>query len=75
MPRLPRVSGRRLIRALERAGFYRERMQGDHVFMYNPTTDQTATGVDTPDTLSPGTIKSVLRQAGLSVEELVVLLK
>jgi predicted RNA binding protein YcfA (HicA-like mRNA interferase family) len=64
-----------LIRALERAGFYRERMQGDHVFMYNPETDRTATALDTPDTLSPGTIKSILREAGLFVEQFIALLK
>jgi predicted RNA binding protein YcfA (HicA-like mRNA interferase family) len=43
--------------------------------MYNPETDRTATALDTPDALSPGTIKSILRQAGLSVEDLIRLLR
>jgi len=70
LPKLPRVSGRRLIRALERSGCSRLRTVGDHAIMYSPKTDWTLSVPDTPKTLPVGTIASILRQAGLTGDEL-----
>jgi predicted RNA binding protein YcfA (HicA-like mRNA interferase family) len=75
LPRLPRVSGRRLERALRRAGFVALRGEGDHVFLHHPDTGRTATIVSTPKDLPVGTVASILRQAGLSAEDLRKLLR
>ena len=75
MPKLPRISGRKLERALRRAGFVRIRTVGDHVTMYNAETGRTATTLDTAKDVPVATIASALRQAGLSNEDLIRLLK
>lgn len=73
MTKLPRVSGRDCIRALERAGFYRKRQHGSHVVMRR---DDPFCQVVVPDhdTLAAGTLRAILRHAGLSVEEFLRLL-
>ena len=75
MTRPPPLTGRRLLRALERAGYLCERRQGEHVFLYNSTLDRTSPGLDTPDALLPGTVRTILRQVGLSADDLIELLK
>jgi predicted RNA binding protein YcfA (HicA-like mRNA interferase family) len=75
MPRLPRVSGQKVVRALQKAGFRVLRITGDHAFLVNEQTGRrTVVGVSA-GTLPVGTLASVLRQAGLSVGEFRGLLK
>ncbi|MDR5683469.1 MAG: type II toxin-antitoxin system HicA family toxin [Armatimonadota bacterium] len=73
MSKLPRVSGRDCVRALERAGFYRRRHTGSHIVMRR---DDPFAQVVVPDhdELDRGTLRAILRHAGLSVEELLRLL-
>ena len=75
MPKLARVSGRRLARALEKAGFELERADGDHAFMYDRDTRRSATVPLTRRTLPVGIIANVLRQAGLTAQDLSRLLR
>jgi predicted RNA binding protein YcfA (HicA-like mRNA interferase family) len=74
--RLPAVNARRVIRALERAGFAVERTRGSHCILARP--DEPGRPVIVPvhggRDLKPGTLRSIIRQAGLSVEEFTVLL-
>ena len=70
MPRLPVVSGRRTIRALERAGFVFDRQQGSHVTLRHKERRRSATvPVHGNEDLPSGTLRSILRQAGLTAEE------
>jgi len=76
LPKLPAVSGRETIRALERDGFVFDHQEGSHVTMRHTAGGRSATvpvhgGRDLP----PGTLRSVLRQAGLSVGEFCQLLE
>ncbi|MDP1750712.1 MAG: type II toxin-antitoxin system HicA family toxin [Reyranella sp.] len=66
MPRLPRVSGREAIRALEKLGFVVTRQRGSHVVLRRGSV-----GCVVPDhkELKTGTLSGVLKQAGVSVEE------
>ncbi len=68
MPRLPRVSGRQAVTAFERAGFQVRRQRGSHVIMTKRTFPET---LSIPDhrQLKPGTLRVLIRKAGLSVEE------
>ena len=76
MPKLPVVSGRETIRALEKAGFVFRRQEGSHVTMVNSARGRRATiPVHGGQDLPPATLRNVLRQAELSVEEFVALLK
>jgi predicted RNA binding protein YcfA (HicA-like mRNA interferase family) len=75
MPKLPSISGERLVRALRRAGFAELRQKGSHVSLGKRTPDKVfRTVVPLHQTLAKGTLSDILRQAGLSVEELVDLL-
>lgn len=73
MTKLPRIAGRDCIRALERAGFYRKRQTGSHVVMRR---DEPFAQVVVPDhdKLDRGTLRAIIRQAGLSVEDFLQLL-
>lgn len=74
--RLPSLGGRRAVRALERAGFVVQRTRGSHHILARP--DDPARAVIVPvhgnRDLKPGTLRSIVRQAGLSIEEFLELL-
>ncbi len=80
MPRIPRVSSVEAIRALERLGFVQVRQRGSHVILKKqlPVDDEQnpqgviEVGCVVPvqrKTLAIGTLKSILDQAGVSVED------
>ena len=77
MPKLPRVKGTDVIKALEKIGFAKARQKGSHVFMKkyldNEKTKQVACVVPLHNkkTIAVGTLKNILRQADVSVEEFV----
>jgi predicted RNA binding protein YcfA (HicA-like mRNA interferase family) len=74
--KLPVVDGRRVVRALTRAGFVTDRIVGSHhvmVFAGNPARTVTVPVHSSRD-LKPGTLRSIIKQAGLSLEELRALL-
>jgi predicted RNA binding protein YcfA (HicA-like mRNA interferase family) len=71
MPKLPRVSGAEVIRALQRLGFEKIRQNGSHVVMRKG-----AVGCVVPmhSELKVGTLAGVLRQAGVSADTFVAAL-
>jgi len=70
MTRLPRLKGKELIRALERAGFVVERTRGSHVFLRHPDGRTTTVPVHSGETIGPGLLRAILRDVELSVDEL-----
>ena len=66
MPELPRISGKEAIRAFERLGFRQVRQRGSHVVLRR---DAKGCVVPLHKSLSAGTLKSAIRQAGVTVEE------
>jgi predicted RNA binding protein YcfA (HicA-like mRNA interferase family) len=74
--RLPTANGRRTIQALTRAGFVVDRIVGSHhVLVYPGDASRTVTvPVHAGRDLKPGTLRSIIRQAGLTVEEFADLL-
>ena len=73
MTKLPRTSGRECIRALEQVGFYFKRQEGSHVILRRDDPFAQAS-VPLHKELDRGTLRAIIRQAGLSVEEFVNLL-
>jgi predicted RNA binding protein YcfA (HicA-like mRNA interferase family) len=74
--RLPVVNGKRVIQALMRVGFVVNRTVGSHhvlVFPGDPTRTVTVP-VHAGRDLKPGTLRSIIRQTGLTVEEFTELL-
>ena len=71
---LPVISGRECCAILARAGFTQVRQKGSHVIMQKSLPGSTIT-VPVPDhkELATGTLRSIIRQAGLTVEEFLAL--
>ena len=70
---LPVVSGAQAVRVFERAGWVIARQKGSHIILKKPATFHTLSVPD-HDELDPGTLRSVIRKAGLTVEEFSALL-
>jgi len=70
---LPAISGRECVRALEKSGFYIKRKEGSHVIMRK---DSPFLQVVVPDhkELDRGTLRAIIRQAGISIEDFTKLL-
>jgi predicted RNA binding protein YcfA (HicA-like mRNA interferase family) len=70
-PGLPAVDGRRVIRALQRAGFVIDRIAGSHHLLVRPDdpTRRVTVPVHGGKDLKAGTLRSIIWQAGLTVEE------
>lgn len=68
MSGLPRISGRECIKALQKAGFYIKRQEGSHIILRrdNPFVQ---TVVPDHKELDRGTLRAIIRQANLSVDE------
>ncbi|MCE2447481.1 MAG: type II toxin-antitoxin system HicA family toxin [Candidatus Latescibacteria bacterium] len=73
MSRLPRISGRDCANALGKVGFYQKRQHGSHIILRR---DDPFAQVVIPDhrELDRGTLRGIIRQADLGVEEFVRLL-
>jgi predicted RNA binding protein YcfA (HicA-like mRNA interferase family) len=70
MPRLRRVSGQEAIRALERLGFEQTRQRGSHVVLKKQTpAGDIGCVVPLHRELAIGTLRGILRQAGISSDE------
>jgi predicted RNA binding protein YcfA (HicA-like mRNA interferase family) len=71
-PKLPRVSAEETIRALEHLGFVQIRQRGSHVILQKKTAAGTI-GCVVPlhHELAVGTLRNILRQAGVSPEEFI----
>jgi predicted RNA binding protein YcfA (HicA-like mRNA interferase family) len=73
MSKLPSISGRACIKALERAGFMVRRQEGSHVILRR---SQPFAQLVVPDhkELDRGTLRAIIRQADITVEEFLGLL-
>lgn len=70
MPKLPSVSGERVIRAPKRAGFVELRQKGSHVSLEKRTGDKIwKTVVPMHSEVAKGTLADILKQCGLTLPE------
>jgi predicted RNA binding protein YcfA (HicA-like mRNA interferase family) len=75
MTDLPSVNAPRLIRALQRAGFFVHHATGGHYVLKHADRLRSALSCRfTAADVKRGVLRSILRQAGLSTEDLVRLL-
>ena len=73
MPKLPVVSGAEAVGAFGRAGWRRDRQRGSHVVMIKPA-NIASLSIPQHKELAPGTLRSLIRAAGMTVEEFTALL-
>ena len=72
MSGLPRISGKDCVKAMGKAGFYFKRQHGSHIILRR---DDPYSQIVIPDhkELDRGTLRSIIRQAGFTVEEFIKL--
>ena len=68
MPKLPRISGAEAIKVFKKLGFHIARQRGNHVVLRR---ENRGCAIPLHKELAIGTLKSAIRQAGISVEEFV----
>ncbi|MBI5464821.1 MAG: type II toxin-antitoxin system HicA family toxin [Ignavibacteriales bacterium] len=73
MSSLPRISGRECMKALSKAGFSLRRQHGSHMILRR---DEPFTQLVVPDhkELDRGTLRAIIRQANLTVDQFTKLL-
>jgi predicted RNA binding protein YcfA (HicA-like mRNA interferase family) len=74
MPKLPRLTARQIISALERAGFSLVRQSGSHIIYKNAAGKRATVPFHGSKILHPKLLKSILRDADLNSEDLEKLL-
>jgi predicted RNA binding protein YcfA (HicA-like mRNA interferase family) len=72
MPKMPRISAKEAIRALERLGFEQVRQTGSHVVMKKDTQEvEIGCVVPLHRELKIGTLSGVIKQARITVEDFI----
>ncbi len=75
MEKLPRLSGKQVIKALSKAGFVAVRQRGSHVIMKKKTSEgEIATVVPNHKEVDRGTLLEIIRQARLTRKDFIDLL-
>jgi predicted RNA binding protein YcfA (HicA-like mRNA interferase family) len=73
MPKLPVISGSEAVKAFQRADWHVDRQRGSHVVLLK-AGHIASLSVPQHKELAPGTLRSLLRDAEITVEELLRLL-
>jgi len=75
MPKLPIISGSDLVKVLSRLGFQHIRTRGSHAILKRQTVNGSKTiPVPLHKELAKGTLKSIMNQADITLEQLISLL-
>jgi predicted RNA binding protein YcfA (HicA-like mRNA interferase family) len=70
MPKLPRLTGKELIRCLKAHGFVVVRIQGSHHVMQHSDGRQTVVPVHAGEVIGPGLLRKILNQTELAADDL-----
>lgn len=73
MSKLPVVSGSACVKALGKVGFVVYRQRGSHITMVR-SAPSAQTTIPNHKELDRGTLRAIIRQAGLTVDEFIALL-
>jgi predicted RNA binding protein YcfA (HicA-like mRNA interferase family) len=71
MPKLPSLTPQQVIKLLEEKGFILDRTKGSHRIYYHPESKRRVTVPFHRKDLPRGTLLEILRQAGLSREDII----
>jgi predicted RNA binding protein YcfA (HicA-like mRNA interferase family) len=72
--KLPRISGKKTVDTLQKAGFVIHRTRGSHFILKNLETGRRVTVPYHRKELAPKTLQSILKQAEISTEKFIQLL-
>ena len=71
---LPRVSGREVVKALLKIGYEQDRQRGSHIILRQVAAPHRRLVVPNHNEVAKGTLRAIIRQAGLTVDEFKALL-
>ena len=74
MSPLPVVSGREAVRAFHRSGYATDHQTGSHIVLRHTLSPHRRLTVPNHKELAKGTLRALIRQAGLTIEEFNALL-
>ena len=72
MTRLPVLSGREVVKALSRIGYYVRDQKGSHVHLRHP--ERPPLTIPMHQEVARGTLRAIIRDAGLTMEDFLDLL-
>jgi predicted RNA binding protein YcfA (HicA-like mRNA interferase family) len=75
MPKLPVITSKECVAVIERAGFVRHHQVGSHAQFKHPDGRRLTIPIHAGKELSPKTLKNIIVDAGLSVDEFVASLR
>ena len=67
--RLPAVSGAEAVRAFQRVGYQLDRQRGSHIILRHPEPPHRRLTIPAHSELAKGTLRTLIREAGLTIEE------
>lgn len=70
MSSLPVLSGRQLVKALGRLGYVVDRQRGSHIILRHTKPPHRRLVVPDHDEIAKGTLRAIIRDAGITVEDL-----
>ena len=74
MSKLPVVSGQEVVKALARLGYDVDHQRGSHIVLRHHSPPYRRLTVPDHKEIAKGTLRAILREAGLTVEEFVELI-
>lgn len=69
MSELPRISGRKVVKALQKTGYQQDRQRGSHIILRQLVYPYRRITVPDHREVAKGTLRGIIRQAGLTVKE------
>ena len=75
MPKIPPISPNKLVKILEKTGFKVIRQKGSHLIMMDNKKTRIVIPMHPEKDIKPGLIRAIIREAGISRENFLTLLK
>jgi len=69
MNKLPSLTGKQVVRALQKAGFEVIRQKGSHAFLRHSDGRSTLVPLHAGETIGPGLLRKIIRDAEMTREE------
>ena len=73
MSRLPSLTGKQVVKLLQRADFVVVRQKGSHAFLRHPDGRSTLIPLHAGETIGPGLLRKIIRDVEMSREEFLAL--
>ncbi len=74
MPKLPVVSGKEVVKAFSKVGYEVDHQTGSHIILRNKNPPFRRLTVPNHPEIAKGTLRAIIRQAGITIEEFLKLL-